>query len=138
MYGSIVWKLLLTVLIAGWAAANLVPLQETPFPEYAREAATANQEELNSLMDRAEAIAAEDPEVTEFMAFRSIVNEEGIDLHQFYPYMRLEESLRNTEKRNNLILNELLKDRQASLQLGRSEERRVVKERQSRRCRSYR
>lgn len=118
MQGSIVWKLLLTVVIAGWAASNLVPLTETPFPEYVREAATADQEELDALVDRAEDRAAENENVTEFMALRSIANEEEIDLHQYFPYMRLEESLRNIERRNSLVLNELLQESQASLQLG--------------------
>ncbi len=118
MQGSIVWKLLLTVVITGWAASNLVPLRETPFPEYVREAATANQEEFNALMDRAEEQAAADDDVTEFMALRSIANSEGIDLHKYFPQFRLEASLRNLERRNSLILNQLLKDSQASLQLG--------------------
>src|SRR5690625_1614505 len=118
MYGKIFWKLLLTIAIAGWAASNLSPLRETAFPEYARKTATAETETFNELMDRAEEVAANDPEVTEFMALRSIASEEKIDLHRFFPQMRLEESMRNIEKRNNLILNELLKDRQASLQLG--------------------
>lgn len=118
MYGSIVWKLLLTLVLVGWAASNLSPLQETPFPEYVREAATADQKELNELMDRAVERARGDEQVTEFMALRDIANQEEIDLHQFYPHMRLEESLRNVQRRNNLVLNELLRESKASLQLG--------------------
>lgn len=118
MYGSIVWKLALTAILVAWAVFNLVPLQETPFPDYVREAVTANHQEFNELMDRAEQRAAEDPTITVFMALRDIANEEEIDLHQFFPHMRLEETLRNVQRRNNLVLNEILQQSQASLQLG--------------------
>lgn len=118
MYGSIVWKLLLTAVLAAWAVSNLFPLQETPFPDYIREAASDHQEEFNQLMDRAEQRASDDIGITEFMALRDLVNSEEIDLHRFFPQLNLEESLRNIQRRNNLILNELLQRSQSSLQLG--------------------
>ncbi len=118
MYGSIVWKFLLTAVIVAWAASNLVPVQDTPFPDYIRDYATAHQDEFSDLMDRAEQRAAEDVQMTEFMALREIANAEEIDLHRFFPRIRLEEGLRNIERRNNLVLNEILQQSQASLQLG--------------------
>jgi len=118
MKGSIIWKLLLTCGIVAWAATSLLPVRETPFPEYVRTAATAHQEDFRALLARAEQRAAQSERVTVFTALRDTATEEGVDLHRFFPHLRMEAGLRNLERRNALVVNELLRQSNASLQLG--------------------
>lgn len=118
MKGSIIWKLLLTCAVVAWAVSNLFPVRDTPFQEYVVEVATAHQDEIAALVDRAEKQAAEQEGETVFTVLRKIANEERIDLHRFYPQMKLEASLRNIPRRNHVIINELLANSQPNLQLG--------------------
>ncbi len=118
MQGNIIWKLVLTIAIAGWAAWNLFPVKETPFTDYVRGAATAHQEEFGELLDRAIAISGEREGSTVFIELRDLANAEEIDLHKYFSHIRLEESLRNIQRRNNLLLNELLRRSRASIPLG--------------------
>ena len=44
------WKLVLSLAIVLWAVATLIPLNDRPFPEYARSAATAKSAEFSALI----------------------------------------------------------------------------------------
>lgn len=118
MKNHLILKLLLICAVVAWAVSSLLPIRETPFPEYAVNQANAQQEEFIQIMDRAARAAEEDPNATTFTALRDLASEERIDLTRFFPHLQVEESIRNIDRRNNLILNELLRRSQASLQLG--------------------
>jgi SecD/SecF fusion protein len=52
------------------------------------------------------------------MALKQIGRDERIDLSQFFPDVRLEESLKNVSKRNDILLKYLLDSSRARLQMG--------------------
>jgi len=55
---------------------------------------------------------------SEYVALRQIAKERKIDLAQFFPQIRLESTLRNIEKRNDILLNELLRLAKGRVQKG--------------------
>ncbi len=111
------WKILLSLAIAVWAGSELLPLHDTPFVDYVRSHA-AKPVEFGKLLDEAAAMKKAGTASSEFVALRNIGKERRIDLSQYFPDVRLEDSLKNIEKRNDLLLNELDHRRKSRLQLG--------------------
>jgi len=115
-------KLILCITVVLWAVFTLLPLQDREFGSYLREANTAQQADFARLMaevnERVTAASAAGQNLSIFSALKQIGREERIDLSRFFPQVRLEESLRNVEKRNNLLLEELLRQSKGRLQLG--------------------
>ncbi|RRJ96066.1 protein translocase subunit SecDF [Opitutaceae bacterium TAV4] len=115
------WKLILSVAIAGWAAWTLFPLKDRKFETYVQTEATKETEKAAAfrvLVDTAIKRHAEHQSPSFFSALRSVANEQKIDLSQYFPGIRLESSLVNIEKRNNILLDHLLKESKSKLQLG--------------------
>jgi SecD/SecF fusion protein len=112
------WKLVLSVAIAVWAISELIPLHQTPFPIYARAHVTARGAEFSSLLDEAAARHKADPSVSEYVALRNIAKERRIDLSKYFPDIPLESSLTNIEKRNDILLTELLRRSKSHLHPG--------------------
>ncbi|OHE89042.1 MAG: protein-export membrane protein SecD, partial [Verrucomicrobia bacterium RIFCSPLOWO2_12_FULL_64_8] len=112
------WKLLLTLVVVGWTVAELIPLRDRKFDDYVRHQAKAKPAEFAALFkDVSERVASKQaPSV--YVALKQIGKERKLDLSQFFPQIRLEQSLRNVEKRNNILLDELLKRSKGRLQLG--------------------
>ncbi len=118
MYKRILWKFALTAVIMLWAAFNMVPFTETKFETYLKQEATAQRDELLKLIDRAAQRVQEDKAPSVFVALKQIGREERIDMSKFFPEVRLEKSLRNIEKRNDILFDYLLKKSKPRLQLG--------------------
>jgi SecD/SecF fusion protein len=112
------WKILLSAVIVAWAVTEILPLKDTPFPDYVRANATARQAEFSQLVDEAVARTSNQQAVSEFVALKQIARERKIDLTQYFPDVRIEETLRNVEKRNDILLAELLRRAKRSLALG--------------------
>lgn len=116
------WKLILSAAIAAWAVSSMLPLKDRDFGPYVRNEAEARQAEFGKLLAKVEARIADaktrGQEISTFVALKQIAREEKIDLSQFFPQLRLEENLKNVDKRNNLVLDELLKRSKGRLQLG--------------------
>src|SRR5271170_4140375 len=112
------WKIVLSLVIMGWAVSELLPLKDEPFPEYARKHATAKVADFGGLLDKAAALKKSGGAPSEFVALKKIGRESKIDLSQFFPDIRLEDSLKNIDKRNTILLNELLRRSKRKLQLG--------------------
>lgn len=112
------WKIILSVLIAGWAVAELIPLKDVPFSVYAKEHATAKSADFNKLLDEAAARKKSGATPSEFVALKQIGLERKLDLSVYFPDIRLEDSLKNIGKRNEILLNELLRRSKGRLQLG--------------------
>jgi SecD/SecF fusion protein len=111
------WKLVLSLAIVLWAVATLIPLNDRPFPEYARSAATAKSAEFSALIKDASERTQSGSAPSVFVALKQIARERKIDLSQFFPEMNLGD-VRNLEKRNALLLEELLRRSKGKLQLG--------------------
>jgi SecD/SecF fusion protein len=118
MFKRNLWKIALSVIITGWAVSELLPLRDIPFPQYAKEKASARTPEFNALLSQAESMQKSGAAPSVFVALKQIGKENKIDLSQFFPDLRLEDSLKNVEKRNQIVLNELLRRSRRKLKLG--------------------
>jgi SecD/SecF fusion protein len=116
------WKLILSAAIVLWAAFTLLPLKDQNFGDYLTAETSAKPAEFTQLMTKARARIAESKtrgaEISYYVALRQIGKEERIDLSQFFPHIKLESTLKNVEKRNDILLTHLLKQSKAPLQLG--------------------
>jgi SecD/SecF fusion protein len=118
MFRRNLWKIVLTLVLLAWSVATLVPLKDQPFADYARTHATAKPAEFNALLTEAAALKAGGKAPSEFVALKQIGKERKLDLSQYFPDIRLESSLKNIEKRNDILLSELLRRSKGRLQLG--------------------
>src|SRR4051812_27170644 len=111
MFKRNLWKIVLSLAIVAWAVAELLPIKDTPFVEYARSHATVKPTEFGKLLDEAaarhKADAAQTPSV--FVGLKQIAKDRKINLSEYFPEIRLEDTLKNVEKRNDILLNELLR-----------------------------
>ncbi|HTB79840.1 MAG TPA: protein translocase subunit SecD [Opitutaceae bacterium] len=112
------WKLVLSVLIVAWAVSELLPLNNQPFVNYARTHVTAKPTEFGQLLDQAVARKKSGQALSEFVGLKQIAKEQKIDLTDFFPNINIESALKNVDKRNDILLNELLHRSKSKLQLG--------------------
>lgn len=112
------WKIIFSLALALWAVTTILPLKDQPFTEYAQSHVTAKQPEFDKLLGEAQARRSAGQAPSDFVALKQIASERKIDLSQYYPDIRLEQSLVNIEKRNSILLNELLRRSKSPLQLG--------------------
>jgi SecD/SecF fusion protein len=117
MFKRNLWKILLSLAIVAWAVSELIPTKDTLFIDYAREHATAKQPEFNKLVDEAKALEASREAGSSFLALRRIATERQIDLAQYFPSINLSD-VKNLERRNRLLLDELLRRSKSKLQAG--------------------
>ena len=118
MFRRNLWKISLSLLLVVWAVSTLLPLKDQPFPEYARSHAGAKPAEFAKLLDEAAARKKAGQAPSEFVALKQIGHERKLDLTEYFPDIRLESKLRNIEKRNDILLAELLRRSRSKLQLG--------------------
>lgn len=118
MFKRNLWKLLLTVAIFGWAVATILPLKDQSFGTYVKNHVAAKPAEFDKLLKEAQAMADAGKAPSEFVALKKIGSERQIDLSQFFPDIRLEAKLRNIDKRNDILLNELYRRSRSPLKLG--------------------
>src|SRR5580704_8904592 len=116
MFKRNLWKLLLSALILAFAVAELFPLHDQPFADYARAHVTAKPTEFAKLLDEAAARAKNGQSA--FVPLKQIATERKIDLTQFFPDINIESTLKNVGKRNEILLNELLRRSKSKFQLG--------------------
>ena len=112
------WKLVLSLAIVAWAGSQLFPLKDEPFVGYIRASASAKQADFAKLLDEAAARKKNLQASSEFVALKQIGKERRLDLSVYFPHILLEESLRNIEKRNDILLAELLRLSKGRMQLG--------------------
>ncbi len=115
MSGGILWKAGLSVAILAWALLNLVPLEDREFEEYVLE--QTDDKAFAELVEEARAgvEAGDFPSV--YVGLREIANAGDIDLVSFFPEVQLVD-IRNQERRNEVILRELLNRSKSNLRLG--------------------
>jgi len=117
MSGKHIWKMAAAAIIVAFSLSYLIPLSDTPFGEYLEE--VSQSEEFDALIERARQRQASDPDIPSlYMALKAIANEERIDLSQSFPDIPLESALKNVEKRNEILLQELLERSKSDLRRG--------------------
>lgn len=118
MGGGILWKFCLTGAVVAWAVASLVPFRDTEFETYVRDdVAREHAQSFAELLERAQAGVQEERYPSVYIGVREIANRERIDLAEFFPQIRLVD-VRNLERRNEILLRELLNRSRSALRLG--------------------
>jgi SecD/SecF fusion protein len=118
MFRRNLWKLILCSAVTIWAASTLLPIKDRDFGSFVREEASAKQAEFAKLIDDAAGRVQRGDAPTLFVALKQIGREQQLDLTQFFPQVRIESSLKNVEKRNAILLDELYRLSKGRLQLG--------------------
>jgi SecD/SecF fusion protein len=118
MFRRNLWKISLSLLLVVWAVSTLLPLKDQPFADYARSHVGAKPAEFAKLLDEAAARKKAGTAPSEFVALKQIGHERKLDLSEYFPDIRLESKLKNVDKRNNILLAELLLRSKSKLQLG--------------------
>jgi len=117
MSSNTFWKAILSFALMGLAVMYLIPLSDQPFEAFIK--AESNQApEFISLVDEADGLNQSGEYTTFLGALRALANQRQIDLAQFYPDLRLEQSLIQVNKRNQVLLEELMRRSKGSLKLG--------------------
>ena len=112
------WKLTLSAALVLWAVFTLMPLKDQPFGDFVKQEATAKPAEFSKLMGEVATRVQAGRAPSVYVALKQIGLEQKLDLSQFFPEIRLESTLKNVEKRNNILLDELLRRSKGKLQLG--------------------
>jgi len=112
------WKLILSAGLVLWAVFTMLPLQDRDFGQYITGEASAKQADFAKLMTRANDRVKAKQAPSVYVALKQIGREERIDLSEFFPGIKLESTLKNIEKRNDILLTYLLKQSKSPLQLG--------------------
>ncbi len=122
MSGGILWKAVLSVALLAWALLNLVPLEDRPFDEFVTGHAveTAPAEDaptFDDLLAEASAGVESGTYPSVYVGLREIANSRKIDLTSYFPEIRLVD-IKNLERRNEVLLRELLNRSKSNLRLG--------------------
>ncbi|MFO7724798.1 MAG: protein translocase subunit SecD [Oceanipulchritudo sp.] len=135
MNGTNLFRLIVTILVTAWAVTELVPPTSTPFEEYIRshvspvgngETDRTQEEaldEFNALLERAQDRVDEaegdatSPYATLYTALIKIAKDESIDLTQYFGDIRIQD-IKNLEKRNRILMAELLRRSKGEISLG--------------------
>ena len=112
------WKLILSAALVLWAVFTLLPLKDQDFGDYVKKEVSAKPSDFTSLMVKVSDRVKSGRAQSVYVALKQIGREEKIDLSQYFPQVRLETTLKNIEKRNTILLDELLRRSKGKLQLG--------------------
>ena len=118
---GIIWKLVITALVIIWSVSAMMPFSDTPFDEYIKTKATANQTEFAEVLKTAQAnvdaAAKSGKATTLYIALRDYANAAEIDLYKFFPYINVSD-IANIKKRNDILLKELYRRSKGSIKKG--------------------
>ncbi|MEX0331063.1 MAG: protein translocase subunit SecD [Puniceicoccaceae bacterium] len=137
MNGTNLFRLVITVLLTLWAVTELMPPTSTPFEEYlmgqvvenvndAGEVDKTKEEnlaEFQALVERANVLVAEaggdatSPYATLYTALLRMAKDERIDISQYFSDIRIQD-IRNLDKKNKILLTELLRRSKGEISLG--------------------
>jgi SecD/SecF fusion protein len=112
------WKLTLSAALVLWSVFTLMPLKDQPFGDYVKQEASAKPAEFAKLLTEVDTRIKSGRAPSVYVALKQVGLEQKLDLSQFFPDIKLESTLTNVEKRNNILLNELLRRSKSPLQLG--------------------
>lgn len=132
MSAKILWKLLVPLLVLAFAVASMLPLSSIPFRDYVDSQVTHNREAFEAVLKevdqrvrdyRNDSVPADKKSPTAYAALRDIAFGKGvsgkqIDLNkEFFPEIKMVREP-NLDKKNTMLLQELLRRSQGKLKLG--------------------
>src|SRR3954470_12491018 len=118
MFRRNLWKFILSAALVLWAVFTLLPLRDQDFGDYVKKEVTAKQADFATLMTKVNDRIKSGRAQSAYVALKQIGNEEKLDLSQYFPQIRLESTLKNVQKRNGILLDELLRRSKGHLQRG--------------------
>jgi SecD/SecF fusion protein len=111
------WKLILCTAITLWAVSSLLPLRDIEFGTFVRQEASSKKADFAKLINEAEARVKAGQAMSVYVALKQISVEQRVDLAPYFPHLDVGD-VKNVERRNDIILAELLKRSKSPLQLG--------------------
>lgn len=114
---SIFWKFLLSLAVLSWCLASLFPVKDTPFGEYVRAEVSAKKEAFSALLEKAQDRVDVGEAPSLFVALKQLGDAEGVDYSEYFPHINVLD-IKNRNKRNSILLAELLKRSHSKLKLG--------------------
>ena len=121
---SILGKFIITALVVAWAIGSMVPFGDTPFEDYIKTRATANQQEFVQVLKDAQARV--DPvnyrsdktkSPTLYIALRDLSNAKEIDLSKYFKDINVSD-IKILKKKNDILLKELYRQSKGALKKG--------------------
>lgn len=121
---SIFGKFIITALVVAWAIGSMVPFGDTPFEDYIKTRATANQQEFVQVLKDAQARV--DPvnyrsdktkSPTLYIALRDLANAKEIDLSKYFKDINVSD-IKILKKKNDILLKELYRQSKGALKKG--------------------
>ncbi|OAM88985.1 protein translocase subunit SecDF [Termitidicoccus mucosus] len=112
------WKVLLSIAVVVFFAYSMFPLKDREFVDFVKVEAQAKQSEFDALLKEAVARRDAHQAPSAFIALKQLAAERKIDLTEsHFPKLNLGD-VKNIEKKNAILLDHLLKESKARLQLG--------------------
>ena len=111
------WKIILSVAVVIFFATSLIPLKDREFIDFVKLEASAKQSEFNALVKEAVSLKESQQVKTAFLGLKQIASERKIDLSQYFPNLNVGD-VKNIDRKNAILLDYLLKDSKARLQMG--------------------
>jgi SecD/SecF fusion protein len=111
------WKLTLSFAIVLWAVWTLLPLNDQPFPDYAKSQSRAKTAEFAALLKEAGDRRTAGTAASAFVALKDIAKERKLDLSQYFPNLDVGD-VKNLDRKNSILLDYLLKQSKGKVQLG--------------------
>tara|TARA_B100001248_G_scaffold262738_1_gene262108 strand:- start:27154 stop:29685 length:2532 start_codon:yes stop_codon:yes gene_type:complete len=110
-------KIIVSCAVIVWAAMHLVPFKDIPFEEYIQDRATAQQEAFASVLDTAQERVNSGEAPSLFIALKQLGEQQRIDYAPYFPDLNLAD-IKNLNKRNDILLNHLLREGQSRIRQG--------------------
>ncbi len=117
MQKSTLWKFLLSIAVVSWCVLALFPIKDTPFDVYISKQASVDKQELGALIQKAQERVANGTASSVFVALKALGAENEHDYARHFPHVNLAD-VKNRQRRNDILLAELLKRSHSKLQLG--------------------
>ncbi|HCJ11682.1 MAG: preprotein translocase subunit SecD [Verrucomicrobia bacterium GWF2_51_19] len=113
--GKYFWKSAISIAVFVWAIVSLIPFKDTPFDVFMANRATAQKEAFAKHLDEATTLVKAGKASTLFLALKQMG--ETTDFSVYFPDIKLAD-IKNQKRRNDILLNELLRQSQARLKQG--------------------
>ncbi|OIO60298.1 MAG: protein translocase subunit SecDF [Verrucomicrobia bacterium CG_4_10_14_3_um_filter_43_23] len=117
MTRSILGRLILTLAVLAWALFNIIPYKDKPFNLFVKDRVSANTQAFGEIYMIAEDRVAAGKEPSLYVALINLGHEEKIDFSTYFPDVNLAD-IKNLDKRNEVLLQYLLKESQGKIKLG--------------------
>lgn len=117
MKGKIFWKFVISALIFVWALSTITPVKDTPFEDFIAEKAQDDTEAFDAYLKQSQELVSSGEAQSLFVALNMVAKQQRIDVAHFFPEYELEDVV-NLDKRNTIMLRELLKMSQGRIRFG--------------------